>query len=314
MDFAVPRSTTTILASHAGIGKRRLASHIRNGLGLGPVTTTAPPSSSSDATTPSSPPPRIRPTTASNTDISFRTAETLPFEDSPVQISSPSSHLPVLRSYAGYTPTEKPTPATATAESLAAPEVVESSARYDLILFMVSISNRDSWDDCKKYLQQLDPAWFFGRCAIVVTQVAVAARYAFDREEISTHLRNLYDIPVLWTNLGHASDARATASAIIRMLELNGYRRRSGNRSLASLSASLALPGETISNTTQDAAVAMIGLPALPPSFGLFIGSNIGSRTTTSFDCMRTVASYNISATTLPSNIAHGINFVAEDE
>ncbi|KAG0026483.1 hypothetical protein BGZ81_006324 [Podila clonocystis] len=242
------------------------------------------------------------------------TAETLPFEDSPYQISSPSCRLPVLRSYAGYTPAEKPTPATATAESLASPEVIESSARYDLILFMVSISNRDSWEDCKKYLQQLDPAWFFGRCAIVVTQVAVAARYAFDREDISNHLRTLYDIPVMWTNLGHASDARATASAIIRMLELNGYRRRGGSRSLASLSASLAQPGEAMRTTTQDAAAAMISIPALPPSFGLFIGSNIGSRATTSFDFMRTAASYNISATTLPSNIAHGINFVAEDE
>ncbi|KAG0355520.1 hypothetical protein BG005_005538 [Podila minutissima] len=302
------------IVGHAGIGKRRLASHIRNGLGLAPVTTTPPPSTSPDTITPSSPPPRIRPTTASNTDISFRTAETLPFEDSPNQISSPSSRLPVLRSYAGYTPADKPTPATATTESLTAPEVVESTARYDLILFMVSISNQDSWEDCKKYLQQLDPAWFFGRCAIVVTQVTAVARYAFDREDISNHLRTLYDIPVMWTNLDHASDARATASAIIRMLELNGYRRRGGNRSLASLSASLALPGEVIPTTTQDSTGAMMGVSALPPSFGLYIGSNIGSRATTSFDCMRTAATYNISATTLPSNIAHGINFVAEDE
>jgi len=130
------------------------------------MTTTNPPSS--DIITPLLPPPRIRPTTASNTDIRFRTAETLPFEDSLDQ-ASPSSHLPVLRSYVGYTPPEQPTAATGTIASLA-PEVVESTARYDLILFMVSISNRDSWEDCKKYLQQLDPAWFFGRCAIVVTQ------------------------------------------------------------------------------------------------------------------------------------------------
>ncbi|KAI9240964.1 MAG: hypothetical protein BYD32DRAFT_407131 [Podila humilis] len=309
MDFAVPRSTATILiVGHAGIGKRRLASHIRSGLGLAPMTTTNLPS---ETITPSSPPPRIRPTTASNTDIMFRTAEILPFEDSPDQAST-LSRLPMLRSYAGYTLPEQPTTATATAASLA-PEIIESAARYDLILFMVSISNRDSWEDCKKYLQQLDPAWFFGRCAIVVTQVAVAAKYAFDREEISNHLRTLYDIPVLWTNMGHASDARATASAIIRMLELNGYRRRGGSRSLASLSASLALPGESVP-TTQDAAAAMLGLSALPPSFGLFIGSNVGSRATTSFDSMRTTAIYNNSATTLLPNIAHGVNYVAEDE
>lgn len=152
----------------------------------------------------------------------------------------------------------------------------------------------------------------FALGSILIT-VAVAAKYAFDREEISNHLRTLYDIPVLWTNLGHASDARATASAIIRILELSGYRRRGGSRSLASLSASLALPGESVP-TTQDAAAAMLGLSALPPSFGLFIGSNIGSRATTSFDTMRTTAIYNNSATTLLPNIAHGVNYVAEDE
>jgi len=48
--------------------------------------------------------------------------------------------------------------------------VVESVAQYDLILLMVNMSNQESWDECKKAFLRLDPGWFLGRCAIVVTE------------------------------------------------------------------------------------------------------------------------------------------------
>ncbi|KAG0340863.1 hypothetical protein BG004_006241 [Podila humilis] len=285
-----------IIVGHAGIGKRQLATHIRNE--LSPATMVAP-STNNDTTNDVSRNHKElgQATTVSNTNVRFRTAETLPSDEKKKKgiveyRSTEISRLPVLRTFdddEDDLETTTTTTAKAKAKTLSAlmedsdsttitPRSVDSIARYDLIVFMVSLINRDSWED--------------------LTSVN---RYAFNREDITRHLNTVYDIPVLWTNLNHVSDARATSASIIRMLELTGYRyrRRDGDKPTANISAAAAT-----TTVAAGAALAPVGEAAFIRSL-----STSSSRRTTSFEFMKTIERYNVSSTTLsPPILLHGMN------
>ncbi|KAF9917460.1 hypothetical protein BX616_000914 [Lobosporangium transversale] len=201
MDFIIPRSTTTILlVGHAGIGKRRLASYIRSEV-------TSQPLQQEQAI--ASELPAIGNLHGINTDVNFRTAESLSFA-----VSGPGAapKMPLIRPFNN--------------DQQSIPGVMESVTRYDLILFMVNMSNHTSWEDCKQSLLQLDPGWFLGHCAIVITRVAAVSKYAFDRDDVTNFLEDFYDIPTIWTNLDVDREATLAALQVVRMLEVGaGYRR-----------------------------------------------------------------------------------------
>ncbi|KAI8605088.1 hypothetical protein EDD21DRAFT_364469 [Dissophora ornata] len=295
MDFTIPRSSASILlVGHAGIGKRRLASYIRSE--ITPQIVASRPIHNSESIA------AVAKGTASktsNTDVTFRTAETVP-----LQIPPPNTGIPTLtlfRDFNTESSSKKPSTITGT--------VVDSIARYDLILFMVNMTNKASWNECKAALLQLDPGWFLGRCAIVVTRVAVVSKYAFDRDDISNFVDIFYDIPIAWTNLEVDSEAALTALQIVRLLEIGaGYRRRGGNSSLASLSrtspataaAALAATSFTGGATVRPKTPAGMAASLSSLSSGAYVGSNLGSRMTSTYLMTKSPEKYNLQETTLP--------------
>jgi hypothetical protein len=153
------------LVGHAGIGKRRLASYIRSEStapskptpetaesGTGNNITTTSTIANTDTTQ------SFLRSFTSNTNVRFRTAEILPKVMGPMDVQS--STLPVINGVESITTTDVNDQTS----------VVDSVTRYDLILFVISMANQDSWNDCKQALLRLDPGWFLGRCAIVVTE------------------------------------------------------------------------------------------------------------------------------------------------
>ncbi|KAK3833992.1 MAG: hypothetical protein J3R72DRAFT_452725 [Linnemannia gamsii] len=267
MDFTIPRSSSTILlVGHAGIGKRRLASFIRSKIAVPTVTTDDAHSFDRSST--------------SNTNVMFRTAETLPRVIG--QADGQSSLLSVL----------KGADSNATTGAYDQATVVDSVARYDLILFVVDMANQDSWDDCKRSLLRLDPGWFLGRCAIVVTEVANVSKYAFDRDEIMDYLERFYNIPTVWTNLNSTFEATLAATQIIRLLEIaSGYRRQDRDYSLAGLSQATAASLPARSPLTAFSSTASLS--------GLYLGSNLGGRITTTPSLVRTPIPYRTPMTVL---------------
>ncbi|KAF9942460.1 hypothetical protein BGZ67_001442 [Mortierella alpina] len=305
MDFVIPRSLATILASalsmhpafygldplvehsssdsnqlahrnnrhdifyaqlvgHAGIGKRRLAACIRSEV-------TPPPALAEQAHSIRNPP--------SNTDIKFRTAETLPIDisnPSNSNASTTSSTLPLLR--------------TSDQTALVPKTTVEPGTRYDLILLMVNMTNRVSWDECKRSLLCLDAGWFLGRCAIVVTQVCAVSKYAFDRDDITEFLDEFYDVPTIWTNLDKDEEATLAAAQVIRMLEIGaGYRVRKETSSF----------GSTSSSSLSESGTATTSAQGQTRAASLTRGSAIGSRTTATHLMMKSPDKYTVRVTTL---------------
>jgi hypothetical protein len=128
---------------------------------LNPSSTTDP---EANVASPSSVAQPFSRSSTSNTIVSFRTAETLPGGIG--QEDDQNSTLPVLRALSSFDTNIN----NGTVTSVNAQRAVESVARYDLILLLVTMANQDSWDDCKRALLRLDPGWFLGRCAIVITE------------------------------------------------------------------------------------------------------------------------------------------------
>lgn len=159
------------LVGHAGIGKRRLASYIRKEIVPPPTLTPsftdpAANNGSNSTTSPSTTTSVAQPfnrSSSSSTKVSFRTAESIPdgirHEDGQVSL------LPIFKA---LPPTINISSSTVT--GLNDQGAVDSVARYDLILLLITMANRDSWDDCKRAILRLDPGWFLGRVAIVVTE------------------------------------------------------------------------------------------------------------------------------------------------
>ncbi|KAG0077075.1 hypothetical protein BGZ90_007747 [Linnemannia elongata] len=129
------------------------------------------------------------------------------------------------------------------------------------------MANRDSWDDCKRAILRLDPGWFLGRVAIVVTEVANVSKYAFDRDEIPDFVEQFYDIPT-----------------IVRLLEISsGYRREDRDYSFTGLAQTTA----AFSSTRAQSALSS------PASLsGLYLGSDLGSRANITPSFVRTPITY----------------------
>ncbi|KAF9909020.1 hypothetical protein EC991_009203 [Linnemannia zychae] len=280
------------LVGHAGIGKRRLASFIRSEITV-PSKSTIPapadPGTSNNGTAAAAAAAAVIATDApqsfsrsskSNTDVRFRTAETLPRVIG--LTDGQNSTFPVYKGVEDITTTDVNDQTS----------VIDSVVRYDLILFVVSMANQDSWNNCKQGLLRLDPGWFLGRCAIVITEVANVPKYAFDRDEITDYLDRTYNIPTVWTNLDSTSEATLAATQIIRMLEMaSGYRRQNRDYSLASLSQAtgMSLPAGAL-NATFPSAVSLSGL---------YLGSNLGNPITTTPSFIKSPMLYNVPVTVL---------------
>ncbi|KAK5816186.1 hypothetical protein F5H01DRAFT_343868 [Linnemannia elongata] len=286
MDFTIPRSSATILlVGHAGIGKRRLASYIRKEIVPPPTLTSSSTNpvtykSSNSITTPSTSANVAQPfnrSSSSSTKVSFRTAESIPdgirHEDGQVSL------LPIFKA---FPPTVNNSSSTVT--GLNDQGAVDSVTRYDLILLLITMANRDSWDDCKRAILRLDPGWFLGRVAIVVTEVANVSKYAFDRDEIPDFVEQFYDIPTVWTNLNVSSEATLAAAQIVRLLEISsGYRREDRDYSFAGLAQTTA----AFSSTRAQSALSS------PASLsGLYLGSDLGSRANITPSFVRTPITY----------------------
>ncbi|KAK3828743.1 MAG: centromere protein M (CENP-M)-domain-containing protein [Benniella sp.] len=167
---------------------------------------------------------------------------------------------------------------------------MESVARYDLIVFMVNMSNRASWDECRHSLRQLDPGWFLGRCALVVTQVAAVSKYAFDRDDITDFIDGYYDVPTMWVNLDVDSEAALAALQLVRILEIGaGYRRRNDSGLLGTLTGSQV--GGTLTGPTTTSAASSF--------WGSYRCSKLGSRLTATHVMMKCPEMYTVPITTL---------------
>ncbi|KAG0228440.1 hypothetical protein BGW41_003418 [Actinomortierella wolfii] len=82
------------------------------------------------------------------------------------------------------------------------------------------MTNKKSWTDCQKSLRYLQPSWFLGHCALVVTKVDQTAHYAFDREDIEDFTSNFYELPVYWANLQDESELADVASSSLQLLSV----------------------------------------------------------------------------------------------
>ncbi|KAI1320174.1 hypothetical protein EDD11_001778 [Mortierella claussenii] len=314
MNLTIPQpSTTILLIGHAGIGKRRLASCIRSEI------------TAHEATISKS---LVEPEGVSTirTNISFRTSELLPIANE-VTNTSP---LSLLRSFN-----------TTDLTGGEGQEVMESVTSYDLILFMVNMSNHASWENCKRSLLRLDSDWFLGRCAIVVTQgkcncyrnmsvvswcmftysdgcilkrsapmtpptislVAAVAKYAFDRDEITEFTDEFYDIPTIWTNLEVGSEVALAALQITRMLEIGGYRRSRYNLPFNRSRVSALSLTNGPSDLGGRTALSPTATSLLPRSLsGAYTGSLLGDRLTATHVLMKSSEKYTLEVTTLPSD------------
>ncbi|KAF9184403.1 hypothetical protein BGZ50_003723 [Haplosporangium sp. Z 11] len=222
----------------------------------------------------------------SNTDIHFRTAEALSLGATP---GSNTSTLPLLQ--------HLDTQAAGTSPSSSKGHVVESVMRYDLMLLMVNMTNKESWEECKQALLCLDPNWFLGRCAVVVTKVAAVSKYAFERDDITEFLDSFSKVPVVWTNLEVASEASLAAIQILRTLEISaGYRRR-GRNSLSTHSSPLgAMTNPTVSVNSG----TTLPMPAIESSISsstisegyTYAGFNMGSCMTVTHLLVQTPEKY----------------------
>lgn len=162
---------------------------------------------------------------------------------------------------------------------------------------MVNMSNRASWDDCKRWLRKLDPGWFLGRCVIVVTRVASVSKYAFDRDDITDFIDDYHDIPTIWTNLEEDSEAGLAALQLVRILEIGaGYRRPSRTRTLPSSLLNGAAPVPTPMTTTRSSTIPVTASFA---SLDLNHGSRLGSRLTATYVFMKCPEKYTIPMTSL---------------
>ncbi|KAG0326933.1 hypothetical protein BGZ99_008697 [Dissophora globulifera] len=300
MDSVIPRSTTAILARHAGIGKRRLASCIRSEIMPHPAPAIATGATTSDA---------LGPIPPSNTDVYFRTAEELP-----LLILGPGSSqgastlsLPLLRAFSDEVePSNLPSTSTLTPTMASALKknrdedvaVVDSVARYDLILFLIDMTNRTSWEQTKTSVMQLDPAWFLGHCAFVVTRVAAVSKYAFERDDITDFIEEFYDIPTVWTNLDNDSEAALAGFQLVRILEVGaGYRRIRSPSELNTYS----LMGQRKQQPQRQA------LSEYPKS-------TLGDRLTATHLLMRSPDKYQVRMTTIPMTFDHDSHEEEEEE
>ncbi|KAF9969864.1 hypothetical protein BGZ73_007602 [Actinomortierella ambigua] len=94
------------------------------------------------------------------------------------------------------------------------------SFRYDIILIIVDMTNKKSWIDCQKSLRHLEPSWFLGHCALVVTKVDQTAHYAFDREDIEDFVADFYEFPIFWANLQDQQELADVAMGSLRLLSV----------------------------------------------------------------------------------------------
>ncbi|KAF8972832.1 hypothetical protein BGZ46_010034 [Entomortierella lignicola] len=264
--FRLEPVRSQLLIGHAGIGKRRLASYIRSEI------TSQDPNSDSISD---------KNHTASNTNVNFRTAESLPINE----ILEPpgASSLSLLR------PLDTTTTSASSKSSSTRP-VVESTTRYDLVLFMVDMSNRLSWEGTKRSLLQLDPGWFFGRCAIVVTRISTVSKYAFDRDDITDFVQGFYDIPTIWSNLDIDSEATLTALQVVRMLEVcTGFRRWNVDNSRVGLSRA----HESLESGTESSSVTS-AMSSLRLSSNSRVGSTLGFRSTATHFLLKSPEKYSV--------------------
>ncbi|GJJ68239.1 hypothetical protein EMPS_00585 [Entomortierella parvispora] len=275
MDFDIPRSVATILlVGNAGIGKRRLASLILSEI--------HPSNKENKDST------NISGSLSSSTNsIQFRTSESLPAACSVFKsFGKDQGDTTTTTALARRDTTSKtPGPNTNASEST----VALSVNRYDLILLMVSMTDKGSWDRCKQALQKLEPSWFLGRCAIVVTRVSAVSKYAFDRDEITDFLDDFYEVPRIWTNLDQDSEGALAAVQIVRLLEITGsYRPSLRNR----------YSSTTGTDTTTTAPV--IPSTAALLSSARFYGSVTGKRNSMLQSVIRSPERYVVESTTLP--------------
>ncbi|KAG0054487.1 hypothetical protein BGZ83_011174 [Gryganskiella cystojenkinii] len=214
--------------------------------------------------------------------IQFRTIENLPSDSSVLRPFSPETNI----SHGG----KDIIPGTAVIGTAA----VESVNRYDLILLMVNMTDKGSWDRCQQALLKMDPGWLLGKCAIVVTRVAAVSKYAFDRDEITDFLDTLCEVPRIWTNLEQDSECALAAAQVVRMLEIGGvYRPSRTVRRAHTSSLSSAAP------TTIPAAIAPLVPTATSLSSSRLYGSALSHRMMASHLIMRSPDKYSVESTTL---------------
>eukprot|EP00743_Colponemidia_sp_Colp-15_P013711 GILK01016025.1.p1 GENE.GILK01016025.1~~GILK01016025.1.p1 ORF type:complete len:258 (+),score=27.43 GILK01016025.1:46-774(+) len=94
----------------------------------------------------------------------------------------------------------------------------EGRPRIDYVVFLVHMQSKLSLQNCASSLSHLDLNLFLGRSAVVATQGAGPASYAFPLSDLE-HLVDLYDAPLFFAELSSETRADDIARKMIKAAE-----------------------------------------------------------------------------------------------
>ncbi|CAG8488679.1 6589_t:CDS:2 [Paraglomus brasilianum] len=117
-----------------------------------------------------------------------------------------------------------------TAESLPLPSASTPRPRIDFVLFMLSMTQADSFEVFKNSVKKLNEEYFLGRCAVVVTQgkrLEKVTHYTFECAELEYFISNVCgDMHTFYVNLTDQVNVQVIVGQINSLIEVAcGYKR-----------------------------------------------------------------------------------------
>ncbi|CAG8483554.1 7866_t:CDS:2, partial [Paraglomus brasilianum] len=117
-----------------------------------------------------------------------------------------------------------------TAESLPLPSASTPRPRIDFVLFMLSMTQADSFEALKKSVMKLNEEYFLGRCAVVATQgkrLEKVTQYTFECEELDYFISKVCgDMSIFYVNLTNQVNVQVIVRQINSLIEVAcGYKR-----------------------------------------------------------------------------------------
>ncbi|KAL1921187.1 uncharacterized protein VTP21DRAFT_10903 [Calcarisporiella thermophila] len=110
-----------------------------------------------------------------------------------------------------------------TAESLPLPSD-DKRPRYDFVIFLLDLTNRQSFDQFQRSLPCLSPEFLMGRSCIVLTRADKITHYSFDSKDVKTYVEQFYDIPIFHTNLSNEEERATLSEQLFRCIQVSsGY-------------------------------------------------------------------------------------------
>ncbi|KAI0213576.1 Centromere protein M [Lamellibrachia satsuma] len=107
-----------------------------------------------------------------------------------------------------------------TATSLPLPsENAEKRPCIDFIIFMVDLTNRQSYHSVERSLCNVDVSYFLGKVCFLITQAHKLGEQSVETETVS-QLSDAYDSPMLCCNINNEGDRKLAAEKLLSMIEV----------------------------------------------------------------------------------------------